>query len=93
MPTQTQPRLCKLQYAVGRVEECPESACPFWDPGGAVLEGRCAVDRLDLVGRPDVADWLVRIRKRLESPTTDADAEEARRLFYRLLNTGDADGG
>lgn len=89
----TYSKLCKLQYELGRVEECPESACPFWEPGGAVLDGRCAVERLDLVGRPEVADWLIRIRKRLDAAKTDDEEAAARSLFYRLLDTRDADGG
>ena len=88
-----EPLLCKLQYAAGRVEECPRDVCPFWEPGGAVLAGRCAVERLDLAARPDVAHWLLCIRKRLEGAATAGEADETRRLFYRLLNTGDADGG
>jgi hypothetical protein len=93
MAALTQTKLCKLQDAAGRVEECPEAACPFWEPGGAALQGRCAVERLDLAGRPEVASWLLRIRKQLESADSGAKEEQARRLFYRLLNTGDADGG
>jgi hypothetical protein len=93
MAAPTQTKLCKLQYAVGRVEECPEAACPFWEPGGAALEGRCAVERLDLADRPEVASWLLRIRKQLESAGSQAEEDQARRLFYRLLSTGDTDGG
>jgi len=26
------------------------AGCPFWEPGGAVLSGRCAFERLDLSG-------------------------------------------
>jgi len=89
----TESKLCNLQYVVGRVEECAESACPFWEPGGAALPGRCAVERLDLAGRPEVAHWLLRIRKQLELGVTEGEQQDARRLFYRLLKTGDADGG
>jgi hypothetical protein len=85
--------LCKLQYALGRVERCPEDACPFWEPGGAALAGRCAIERLDLAGRTDVAEWLIRVRKRLETAKSKDEEKEARSLFYRLLNTGDPDGG
>jgi len=85
--------LCKLQYAVGRVEECPQGACPFWEPGGAALPGRCALERVDLTSRPEVAHLLLGLRKRLELGEAAAEQEEARRLFYRLLNTGDSDGG
>jgi hypothetical protein len=92
-PTETQSKLCKLQYALGRVERCPEGGCPFWEPGGAVLGGRCAIERLDLADRPEVADWLIRVRRRLETAKSADDEKDARSLFYRLLNTGDADGG
>ena len=44
-------RSCALEQTMGRVVACPESECPFWEPGGAVLPGRCAFDRLDLGGR------------------------------------------
>ena len=93
VPTDTDKKLCRIQYTLGRVEECPEDACPFWEPGGAALEGRCAAGRLDLADRPEVAEWLLRIRKQLESAGTREEEDEARRLFYRLLSTGDADGG
>jgi hypothetical protein len=92
-PAMPNPKLCQLQYTVGRVEDCPEGACPFWEPGGAALQGRCAVEDLDLSGRPEVAAWLLRIRKQLEAADTREEEEQARHLFYQLLNTGDADGG
>jgi hypothetical protein len=89
----TTPRLCRIAAAVGRAEACPERACPFWEPGGAALEGRCAVDRLDLVEHADVAAWLLRLRARLEAARTAAEADRARRALYALIDTGDADGG
>jgi hypothetical protein len=77
-------KLCRLQYVAGRVEDCPEDACPFWEPGGAVLEGRCAFDQVDVGDNPQLAAWLLRLRKRLETArAVDAD-ERVRRLFYRL---------
>jgi hypothetical protein len=30
-------RLCSLEGAVGKIEACPEGACPFWEHGGAAL--------------------------------------------------------
>src|SRR5690242_14698812 len=39
-------RLCTLERAVGRLELCPKGACPFWEPGGAALGGRCAFEQL-----------------------------------------------
>jgi hypothetical protein len=79
-------RLCALEHAVGRAGTCPESGCPFWEPGGAVLPGRCAFEQIDLAGRSDVAGELLQIRALLESPVSvDAD-RDARHRFHQLLN-------
>jgi hypothetical protein len=75
---------CRLQYTVGRIEECPEEPCPFWEPGGAVVEGRCVFDQLDVGDNPEFAAWLLRIRKRLETAKTVEEDARALRLFYRL---------
>jgi hypothetical protein len=77
-------RLCRLQYTLGRVEDCSEEACPFWEPGGAVLEGRCAFDELDVADQPAAASWLLRTRKRLEAAQLVEEDPRARRLFRRL---------
>jgi len=90
---ETHARLCRLQYALGRVERCPEARCPFWEPGGAALEGRCALDRIDVDGRPDIASWLIRIRTELDPAKVGTEERQVRRLFYRLVDTGDVDGG
>jgi len=89
----TTPRFCRIAAAVGRDEVCPERACPFWEPGGAALDGRCAVDRLEFDERADLAAWLLRVRARLEDAVTAEEADRARRALYALLDTGDADGG
>ena len=59
--------ICRLERVAGRCTPCPEDACPFWEPGGAVLEGRCAFERLDLTGRPEVVAELLHVRHVLES--------------------------
>src|SRR5438105_2899176 len=88
MPEDTS-RHCSLELAVGRAVACPESGCAFWEPGGAVLAGRCAFEQLDLSGRPEAAGELLRVRELLDSPPS-ADAErEARHLFHRVLNGSD----
>jgi hypothetical protein len=84
-------RICALEHALGRVVSCPESDCPFWEPGGAVLPGRCAFDRLDLSGRPEVAAELLRIRALLESPASPSDEQALRHRFHHLLNEGGDD--
>ena len=89
-PMSETPRLCRLNETLGVAEECPEAACPFWEPGGAVLAGRCAFEGLDLAGRRDLAGYLLRIREGLHSAETGAK-REARSLFFRRLNEGRGD--
>jgi hypothetical protein len=86
-------RLCQIAVVIGSGEACGEGRCPFWEPGGAALDGRCAVERLDLDGRPEVAAWWLGVRERLECASTAAESERARSELYALLDTGDADGG
>ena len=59
------PRLCGLEQAVGVEAVCPEGACPFWEPGGAVLDGRCVVEGVDFSRDRDVTRLLLGVRKRL----------------------------
>jgi hypothetical protein len=79
-------RICRLEQVTGREAPCPEAGCPFWEPGGAVLEGRCAFERLDLEGRPQVVSELLRVRRLLESAVSEAEERDARHLFHRALN-------
>jgi len=72
----------------GRPEECPEDLCPFWEPGGAVLAGRCGFEQIGLADNPHLAGFLLRIRHALERARTREDEHEARRLFYHALNQG-----
>ena len=79
-------RLCSLEAAVGSQEACPEGACPFWEPGGAVLCGRCAFEELDVAADAALATWLLEIRGRLASAESTVAAEAAHSLFSHLLN-------
>jgi hypothetical protein len=79
-------RLCSLEAAVGKVKACPEGACPFWEPGGAVLGGRCAFQQLDVVADAALATWLLELRERLASAESTVAADAARSLFGHLLN-------
>jgi hypothetical protein len=83
---ETEQKLCRLQYTMGRLEPCPEEGCPFWEPGGAVLEGRCVIEQLDVFRDPDVVSWLLSMRKELESARSQAEEAAARRRFHRLLD-------
>jgi hypothetical protein len=75
--------LCRLASVFGRVESCGESRCAFWEPGGAVVDGRCAFEQLDLSFRPEAAALLLRVRATLEAAGDEEQA--ARRLFDRLV--------
>ena len=79
-------RLCSLEAAVGRLEACAEGACPFWEPGGAALGGRCAFEQLDIAADAPLATWMLEIRERLASAESTAAADEAHTLFCHLLN-------
>ena len=89
MATKCTTRLCSLESAVGRHEACPEGACPFWEPGGAVLDGRCAVEQLDLADDAALAAWLLELRERLASAESTAAVDAAHSLFSHLLNESD----
>jgi hypothetical protein len=80
--------LCRIERVLGRTEVCPEERCPFWEPGGAVLEGRCAFERVDLDEDPEVATLLAQVRRTLESYPGPLEERKARHLFHRLLNQG-----
>ncbi|HEY7421979.1 MAG TPA: hypothetical protein VH541_08205 [Gaiellaceae bacterium] len=86
MATERTTRLCSLEAAVGRLEACPESGCPFWEPGGAALGGRCAFEGLAVEADAPLAAWLLEIRERLASAESTAAADAARSLFSHLLN-------
>jgi hypothetical protein len=82
------PRLCRFEQTLGRSEVCQEARCPFWEPGGAVLQGRCAFDEVAFTEDADVARLMLHIRRLLEQAETREQEQHARRLLARLLNDG-----
>jgi hypothetical protein len=81
--------LCSLEAAVGgKANACPEGECPFWEPGGAVLAGRCAFEKLDVEADAALASWLLEIRERLAASESTVAADAARSLFAHLLGSG-----
>jgi hypothetical protein len=79
-------RICTLEATVGRSAACPEEACPFWEPGGAAVGGRCAVQELGGLTDPAVATWLLEIREKLVAAGSADDERALRTVFHQLLN-------
>lgn len=77
---------CRIKESVGGLEPCPGDRCLFWE------DGRCAFQQLDLRGRPELAEFLLHLRSRIES-IEEADHGEAaaRRVFFQRLNAGRSD--
>jgi hypothetical protein len=77
---------CTLEAVVGNAEACPEERCPFWEPGGAALDGRCAVEELGLTADAPLATWLLEIREKLAAAASDDEERAMRGVFHQLLN-------
>ena len=60
-PSYPEPRLCELQYAAGRVEQCPGERCLYW------TEEACTLAPLkgDIGANPDLVAFLLSLRNRL----------------------------
>ena len=84
--TQQTKRLCSLASAVGKSEECPGRACAFWEPGGAALSGRCAIEGLGLEPGATLASWLLELRERLDDASSIGEERALRGAFHHLLN-------
>jgi hypothetical protein len=55
-------QLCRLEQMQGRTVRCPEEKCALWEPGGAVLDGRCVLHGIDFAHEPGLANWLLEFR-------------------------------
>ncbi len=84
--SQIEPKHCILRLATGARELCPQQRCAFWEPGGAVVEGSCVIERLGVdLRRPDMARYLLDTRERLEEARDLSEAEAAHREFARRI--------
>jgi hypothetical protein len=77
--------LCQVKLTLGEVEACPQGACPFWEPGGAVLESGCGLERLHLeLDRSELATYFDELRRAMEEARDDAERQAARQAFAAL---------
>jgi hypothetical protein len=84
--SQIEPKRCILRLATGVMELCPQQRCVFWEEGGAVVQGGCAIERLGPdVRRPDVAGYLVEVRERLDKARDRSEAQAAHREFAHRI--------
>lgn len=85
--SQVDQKNCTLRLvAQGQVEPCPHELCAFWEPGGAVVEGGCLIDRLGVdLRRADLAAYLLETRERLERVRDLAEADGVHREFARRI--------
>jgi len=57
---------CRIQESLGVAEVCPGERCPFWESGHGGLGG-CAFEKINFGDNPEVAEWLLRVRKVIEA--------------------------
>jgi hypothetical protein len=82
--SQIEPKRCTLRLATGVMETCRQQRCAFWEQGGAVVEGGCAIERLGLnTFGSDVARYLLETRDRLDQARDSSEAEAAHRKLAR----------
>jgi hypothetical protein len=81
-------KLCSLSVVAGNDELCPHGWCAFWEHGGAVVDPGCAIERLVRIDDPQLARYLLDLRRELESVR---DAEASRRAAQQLAELSPAD--
>ena len=85
--SQIEDKTCTLRRSAHGVSEpCSHERCGFWEPGGAVLEGGCFVERLGIdLRRHDLTTYLLDTLERLEQARNMAELEQAHRQFSRRV--------
>jgi hypothetical protein len=88
MTSRVTPKQCTLREAVGERERCPGARCAFWEPGGAIVEPACAIERLGLPVQRNraLARHLLDLRLQLEAARDEQEQRDAHRRFSELLN-------
>ena len=85
--SQIEDKTCTLRRSAHGVSEpCSHERCGFWEPGGAVLEGGCFVERLGIdLHRQDLTTYLLDTLERLEQARNMAEAGQAHGQFSRRV--------
>jgi hypothetical protein len=85
--SQIDPQQCALRLAAeGKNEPCPRERCSFWEPGGAVVQGGCLIERLGVdLRRPELAAYLLETRECLDQARNLAEVERAHLEFSRRI--------
>jgi hypothetical protein len=84
--SQIEPKRCTLRLATGVIEACPRERCAFWEPGGAVVQGGCVIERLGVdVRQTDLAEYLLETRQRVEQARPMSEPEAAHREFSHRI--------
>jgi hypothetical protein len=80
-------KACRLwTVARGTSSPCPRGRCAFWEPGGAVIEAGCSLERLCIdLAQPGLAGYLLDVRERLDRARNFEEAEAAHREFAHRL--------
>ncbi|MGB8004923.1 MAG: hypothetical protein WCF27_11775 [Gaiellaceae bacterium] len=79
-------RRCSLQNAIGVFEPCTCERCSFWEPGGAVVEGDCFIERIGVDTRQvELAKYLLEVRQHLEEARDKSAAEAAQLELSRRV--------
>jgi hypothetical protein len=79
-------RQCALIEAIGNEAECREEACAFWERGGAVVPGGCAIQRLGLdLKNESLAHYLLDLRRAIEGAQDESIAAAAREELADLV--------
>jgi hypothetical protein len=79
-------KLCTLSGVIGNVEECPRGWCAFWENGGAVVEGGCAIERMGIdLTNVELAYYLLDLRRALDGARSEEAARTARRDLGQLV--------
>ena len=71
--------ICTLRKENGLPDEdCDREACVFWRAVGHLGEERgegCAIEHFKMLGRDGIAEWLLSVKERLNSPVGKPGSE------------------